>query len=148
MKYKALFLDVDGTTVAHGEGNLPTERVTRAIAMCRKNGVFVCLATSRPLSSVRRVIEHLDLAEYHVISSGAQIYDGTTKKIIVEKSIPKSCVMHIFDVAKKYNVHVKFFDGVTDSHFDGVHIPEKIVDAYFPELEPKILKNTSCAQFH
>ena len=31
MKYKALFLDVDGTTVIHGVDNLPSERVTQAV---------------------------------------------------------------------------------------------------------------------
>ena len=37
MKYKALFLDVDGTTVFHGEDNLPSDRrVTQAISDCRK----------------------------------------------------------------------------------------------------------------
>ena len=140
MKYKALFLDVDGTTVVHGMGSLPTTRVTQAISDCLSAGIYVCLATSRPLSKVRRILDHLHLTGYHVLSSGSQIYDGAAKKIIIEKSIPLSSVMHIFDVAKKYKAHVQFFDGVKDSKFDGVHMPEKIMGAYFPELEPMVLE--------
>lgn len=140
MKYKALFLDVDSTTVVHGEDNLPSDRVTQAILACRKKGVFVSLATSRTFSTVYRVIEHLGLDGYHVISSGSQLYDATLKKIIVEKSIPESSIQLIFAAAQKYNAHVKFFDGVKDSHFDGIHIPKKIVDAYFPEIEPQTLE--------
>ncbi len=36
MKYKALFLDIDGTTVVHGVQNLPSIRVTNAIREARK----------------------------------------------------------------------------------------------------------------
>ncbi len=140
MKYKALFLDVDGTTVFHGEDNLPSDRVTQAISDCRKRGVFVSLATSRTFLSSQRVIEHLKLDGYHVLSSGSQLYDGSLKKIIVEKCIPTQSIQVIFAAAKKYNAHVKFFDGVKDSHFDGVHIPQKIVGAYFPQIEPQILE--------
>lgn len=140
MKYKALFLDVDGTTVVHGEYNLPSDRVTQAIFACRKEGVFVSLATSRTFFSVHRVIEHLLLDGYHVISSGLQLYDATKQKIIVEKSIPEPSIRFIFAAAKKYNAHVKFFDGVKDSHFDGIHIPKKVVGAYFPQIEPQTLE--------
>ena len=140
MKYKALFLDVDGTTVVHGEDNLPSDRVTQAIFACLKSGVFVSLATSRTFSSVHRVIEHLLLDGCHVISSGSQLYDGTLKKIIVEKSIPEPSIQLIFAAAQKYNAHVKFFDGVKDSHFDGIHIPKKVVGAYFPQIEPQTLE--------
>ncbi|MEK7060782.1 MAG: HAD family hydrolase [Patescibacteria group bacterium] len=140
MKYKAIFLDVDGTTVVHGLENLPTDRVTKAIISCRTLGVNVCLATSRTLSSVRRIIDHLNLFGYHVISSGAQIYDGKSKKIIIEKSIPTHAIELIYHVAKKYNASVKFFDGEKDSQFDGVHIPKKVVGAYFPEIEPQVLE--------
>lgn len=140
MKYKALFLDVDGTTVIHGIDSLPSERVTQAISACVKAGVSVSLATSRPLSSVARVIGHLGLDGYHVIASGAQIYDAKSKKIIVEKSIPTYAIEVIYRVAQKYTVSVKFFDGEKDSQFDGVHIPKKIVGAYFPEIEPHVLE--------
>lgn len=140
MKYKALFLDVDGTTVVHGEKSLPSDRVTKAIMACRTLGLSVCLATSRPLHSLRRIIEHLGLDGYHVISSGAQIYDGKLKKIIVEKSIPTHSIKTIYTVAKKYHAHVKFFDGEKETFFDGTHLPPKILGAYFPELEPLVRK--------
>lgn len=140
MKYKALFLDVDGTTVVHGVNNLPTERVTNAIASCRSKGIFVCLATSRPLARVRNIIEHLHLDGYHVISSGAQIYDATAKKILLEKDITSEAASMVYAVAKKYHAEVKLFDGLKDAEFDGVHLPTKIVGAYFPEIEARILQ--------
>lgn len=139
-KYKALFLDVDGTTVVHGIDSLPTKRVTEAVWACGDAGVSVHLATSRSLSSVRRVVEHLHLTSLHVIASGSQLYDGLTKEIVVEKSIPRNSIEIIHRIALTYHARVKFFDGLKETLFDGVTIPTKVVGAYFPELEPKILE--------
>lgn len=140
MKYKALFLDVDGTTVVHGINNLPTKWVTEAVLSCQHLGVSVSLATSRPLSSVRGIIRHLGLSGFHVLSSGAQIYDSNKDAIIEEKSIPIHSIEIIYTLAKKYHAPVKFFDGVKETRFDGVHLPLKVIGVYFPELEPMTLK--------
>ena len=81
MKYKALFLDVDSTTVVHGEDNLPSDRGDTGDFSVSQERSFVSLATSRTFSTVYRVIEHLGLDGYHVISSGSQLYDATLKKL-------------------------------------------------------------------
>ena len=82
-KYKALFLDVDGTTVIHGVDNLPSPGVTQAVKRAMQAGIIVSLATSRPPKSVMHIIKHLGLNGC-VLSSGAQIYDRNPK-IIIEK---------------------------------------------------------------
>ncbi len=140
MKYKALFLDVDGTTVVHGVDNLPSSRVVDAIHACKKAGVSVCLATSRPLSAARLIIEHLDLTGFCVISSGTQIYDPQKKKIVIEKLFPKKPMKTILESAKEHGVEVKVFDGEREVPYDGVHYPKKVVGMYFPKLEPSVLQ--------
>lgn len=139
MKYKALFLDVDGTTIIHGMNNLPTPRVTAAIVQCMKAGVTVSLATSRPLIGVKQIVEHLRLNGLCVISSGAQIYDPQIKKIIVEIQFPKSAMRRILDVAGEYKKKIMVFDGEKEISYDGIHTPRKVVGMWFPELEPAIL---------
>ncbi len=134
MKYKALFLDVDGTTVIHGVDNLPSPRVTDAINKCKQAGVSVCLATSRTLRVTHTIIEHLDLGGYCVLSSGTQIYDPKKNKIVIEKLFPKHAMKIVFDTAKKYDVELKVFNGVNEVPFDGVHVPKKVVGVYFPQL--------------
>jgi len=138
MKYKALFLDVDGTTVVHGIHNLPSPRVTEAINTCKPLGVAVCLATSRTLQVTRKIIEHLDLNGLCVLSGGTQIYDPVKKKIIIEKQFPIHAVDDIFAVAKTYRAELKIFDGIQEVPFDGVHVPKKVVGVYFPQLTLKI----------
>ncbi len=134
MKYKALFLDVDGTTVVHGANNLPSPRVTEAINTCKKVGVSVCLATSRTLRVASSIITHLDLSGYCVLSGGTQIYDPGSKKIIIEKLFPKQALRPVFDIAKEYQAKLTVFDGEKEISFDGIHIPKKVVGVYFPQL--------------
>lgn len=139
MRYKALFLDVDGTTVARGYDNLPSARVTTAIARCASAGIPVSLATSRPLSAVKSVIDHLQLQGYCVISSGSQIYDPVKKKIISEKKFPKDAILQIIEVAKEYNEEVRIFDGVREAYIAEGKLPNKVVGMWFPKLMPHIL---------
>lgn len=134
MKYKALFLDIDGTTVIHGIDNLPSPRVTEAINKCKQQGVSVCLATSRTLSVTHRIIEHLDLSGYCVLSSGEQIYDPQKKIFVVEKPFPKHVMRVVFDVAKEYDAEMKVFDGETTIPYDGKQTPEKVLGMYFPSI--------------
>lgn len=140
MKYKALFLDVDGTTVIHGFDSLPSERVTHAISKCKEVGVAVCLATSRPLRAVSNVIEHLDLSGYCVLSSGTQIYDPKNKKIIIEKLFPTDALKFVYDTAQEYNSEMKVFNGEHEVPFDGRRIPKKVVGVYFPALALETFK--------
>lgn len=139
MKYKALFLDVDGTTVVHGHDSLPSVSVTEAIARCDKAGVPVSLATSRPLPAVSSVINHLQLKGYCIISSGSQIYDPVEKKIISEKKFPKDAIRQILHVASEYAEEVRIFDGEKEAYIVNEKIPRKVVGMWFPKLRPHIL---------
>jgi hypothetical protein len=134
MKYKALFLDVDGTLVVHNLESLPSPRVTEAINTCKKIGVAVCLATSRPLHGVQKIITHLDLRGYCVISSGSQIYSFQKKKIVMEKTILKKDIRIIHEIATKYHVDCRGFDGENEISLDHSRVLKKIVSIYFPEL--------------
>ncbi len=140
-KYKALFLDVDGTTVIHGVDNLPSPRVTQAVKHAMQAGIIVSLATSRPPKSVMHIIKHLGLNGYCVLSSGAQIYDPKSKKIIIEKEFPKSAMRHIFAAAKKYTSALSIYDGEKEFIYDGTNLPKQVLGMYFPKLEPLILQD-------
>lgn len=81
MKYKALFLDLDGTTVPSAIDAMPSERVRDAIHRA-KSRVFVCIATSRPLAYAKPVIDHLDIRGLCAVNDATQIYDPVKKEII------------------------------------------------------------------
>ena len=139
MKYKALFLDVDGTTVIHGVDNLPSPRVTETINKCKDVGISVCLATSRSLRVTNHILEHLKLTGYCVLASGTQIYDPKKKKMIIEFYFPSDQLPAIVAITKKYQEKFMIYDGKKEIDFDGIHIPKKIMGMYFPKLETKKL---------
>ncbi len=140
MRYKALFLDVDGTLVFHGLDSIPSPRVTRAILACERAGISVSLATSRPPRSVQKVLSYLQLSGYCVLASGAQIYDPRAKKVIIEQLFPKSAMTRIIRVADESQVQVSIYDGTKEFFYDGIHPPKKIVGMWFPELTPEALQ--------
>lgn len=81
MKYKALFLDLDGTTIPNKRDGMPSKRVSDAIHKA-KSRVFVCIATSRPLRYAKPVLDHLDIRGLCVVNDATQIYDPAKKKIV------------------------------------------------------------------
>ena len=140
MKYKALFLDVDGTTVIHGMENIPSPRVTKAIGRCKDVGVSVCLATSRTLRVTHLIIDHLELTGYCVLSGGTQIYDPRKKKMVLENLFPTDAMKYVREVSEAFGQNFMIFDGENEIPYDGAHLPEKILGIYFPKLEPAILQ--------
>lgn len=103
-KYKALMLDVDGTIISFNEKEiLPSEKVTKAIIKASKK-IHVGLATSRPLTFTKHLIEHLQLTSPCIISNGAQIYDPVNKKNLYEIRIDKNVYERIFKIVDKYHL--------------------------------------------
>ena len=118
MKYKALFLDIDGTIVNGGLQSLPSVNVTQSINKISKT-IHVCLATGRILSQITDVVSHLKLTGLCVISNGIQIYDPKTEKIIKETKLDKKYLPQINDAMKKLKLEVRQFNGTGDILFDG-----------------------------
>ncbi len=143
MKYKALFLDVDGTTVVHGVDNIPSPRVTQMVKRAMQAGISVSLATSRPPRSVIYVIEHLGLNGICVLSSGAQIYDPKSKKVIIKKEFPLSALREIVDAAKTHSAQLSIYDGEKEFIYDGNNLPKEVLGMYFPKLEPDVLQDVT-----
>ncbi len=134
MKYKALFLDIDGTTVIHGVDNLPSVRVTEAIKKAGKK-IHVCLATSRPLYISQQILKHLQLSGPCVMTGGTQIYDPVKKKMIIEFPLKKKYVDIVYAYFRTHHIDVHAFDGKTDKLFHGVHKRNRIMSMYVPEID-------------
>ncbi len=146
MKYKALFLDLDGTTIPNKFDGMPSDRVREAIHKAKAK-VFVCIATSRPLPFAKSVLDHLDIRGFCSVNDSTQIYDPVKQKIIQTIYIQPKDVPKVVDVFSQYNVLLFSGDGVVECAYDfdkkpinnicvfGVeHISEKLADELIGQL--------------
>ena len=133
MKYKALFLDLDGTTIPNGVDSLPSVRVTEAIHLA-KDKIHVCLATSRPLYKAKYIIDHLDLSGVCIVSGGTQIYDPVRKKIMKEVMLDKEALAPIISVAKRYSLDFGILTGRGDVRHKKITAHDTLLGVYLPVI--------------
>lgn len=131
-EYKALMLDLDGTTVPDWPRGMPSERVTKAIAEARKK-IYVGIATSRPYLDAQYIIEHLDLSGPCIVNNGAQVIDARSRKILREQRMLKNDVLAVYEIVKKMNLVLQIntmLDTVPVG--DISHISDEILGAMVP----------------
>jgi len=89
---RALLTDVDKTLLPNESLGNPTERVTQALRAASEI-VPTGLATARQPQKAKYLIEHLGLSGLSILSNGAQIYNGETGVIVIERSLPQDTTM-------------------------------------------------------
>ena len=133
MKYKAIMLDLDDTTVVHGKDSLPTERVATAIAKAKRE-IHVCIATARPLREAIPIMDHLKLSGPCVLADGTQIYDPVKNMIIHNVALPDGFLAPIYRVLKENNLKTFLYDGERDITYNGGIAPKNILSVYVPHV--------------
>jgi len=138
MNYKALILDLDGTTMPSGLHELPRKSVVEAIAKA-KDKIHVCIATGRPFQETKHLIDRLALSGPCIVSGGAQIYDPIKKRIIREIYLPKTVIPQIVAIAKRYSLKV----GILYSEHNALYTKNLPLDSaigvYIPSIPQKIV---------
>lgn len=136
MKYKAIFLDLDGTTVTLG-GTKPSDKVIAAIKKADLK-INVCLATGRILKYTLPIIEELQLNGLCVIANGIQIYDPIKKAVIKEIPINEGDIDYVTEIMKKYTHDIRYFDGKIDKQFIPQTNRKEVLSLYLETVEKKI----------
>jgi len=102
-KFKAVILDIDGTLVKSGLDYLPTQKVKDSIKRIQKL-VSVSVATGRPLSLCKHVVETLNIDKPSVFNGGASIQNPVEEKPIVEYSITNEAKAKIIEITSRFGV--------------------------------------------
>ncbi|MDO4262087.1 MAG: Cof-type HAD-IIB family hydrolase [Eubacteriales bacterium] len=113
MEKKALFLDMDGTTlddqVQVPEGN------KRAIRQAIQAGHEVVVTTGRPMASARMLLERWGLdrlgCRYVIAFNGGMVLDALTGELLYEKTMPLAWMRRIAEEAKRADVYVQTYEG-------------------------------------
>ncbi len=101
-RYKALILDLDGTTIPNSKDSLPSQKVIDAIQKARKK-LAVCVATGRSLRLAEPVLDALQITNPVILLGGSQIVSGNPRKFIYEKPLLIHDIAALLDLLKPYH---------------------------------------------
>jgi Cof subfamily protein (haloacid dehalogenase superfamily) len=100
--YKALMLDLDGTTIHNSPDALPSENVVKAVRKAQEK-LSVCIATGRPLWRAQPVLDVLHISSPVILLDGSQILDGTSRELLYECPLLKKDIHEILTILEPYH---------------------------------------------
>lgn len=142
-KYKALILDVDGTTIRYHQDALPSQRVADAIKKAQEK-IHVILASARPYNALEHIVKKLGLKGYIIANGGARIIAAKTGKTLWEKSLDKNDAIKIGEILLEMGLPCFINDDGIDMIFSENYIPKIPLEMVSQELE----KATADAVIH
>lgn len=107
---KLIAIDLDGT-LFDAKKNISKENID-AIKKAKEKGIKVVIATGRPISGVKPILEQLNLTttkDYVIIYNGAKVYNVGTEKIIFSSTINGSDVKALYNESLRLNVNFHAF---------------------------------------
>lgn len=144
--YKAIVLDVDGTTIQYGEHKLPTKRVTDAIQKAQSK-IHVALASARPYNALDHIVKHLKLSGLIVANGGARIIDASKEEIVWEQPLDKNDAIQVGEMLLKMGLPCFINDDGIDTVFSEDYIPkiplEMVSQGLEKETAEKVIKELS-----
>ncbi len=107
---KILFLDLDGTLLKNDQ--TISEASREAIRRVVEAGHYVALATGRPKSSLRHIVQQIKLnapGMYVIACNGAEIYDCVADRQLFIKRLSVECEAYLLEEADKYGLYAQTF---------------------------------------
>lgn len=136
-EYKALILDLDGTSIPNLSNGMPSKRVTEAIAKAREK-IYVGIATSRPYYDAVHIIEYLQLSGPCIVNNGAQVIDARTREVLREQRMLREDLLAVYEETKKINVPLYINTMLDNIPVEEIsHIEGKILGAMVPHVVEK-----------
>ncbi len=137
---KAVFLDLDGTLLTRDKQITAENKAAIREAMAQ--GHYVVLCSGRPLSTMRPLLEELEMDRngYAVCYNGAYLYDCVKQEVVYGTPLPDPLVRAAFAAADEEAVHVQTYDDDylltrrPDPETDYYHSLCGIIPRYLPEL--------------
>lgn len=103
-KYKVIISDIDGTLTPNIPNILPTQRVTEKIHQAKEQGFVFCLATGRPFSLIKYLIDHLGDIGPCITDNGAVIMNSKDCSVIWESLLSHGRASRILELLKPFKL--------------------------------------------
>lgn len=140
MKYKALFLDLDGTTIPNRIDGMPTAPVQKAISEASAR-LQVCVATSRPLFLAEKILNHLNITGLCIVNDSSQIYDPVRKKFVETLYIESKALVQAVGILKKFHLQFYINLGKDERIYTLRRVPAKACSLFANNLQPQVAEH-------
>jgi hypothetical protein len=137
--FKAIICDIDGTLILNRKNALPSKKVVEAVKKASKK-IHFCVATARPFFLVKPIIKDLQLSGPSIISSGAQIIDLTSEKILKEQRIASEDIFKIYAITQKMKLVLKIDTETNSVNMSKDWKPYDVLGAFIQSLDHKTAK--------
>ena len=107
MKYKMIFLDVDGTLYSHTTKSIP-ESTIKALKMAQDKGIKLCIASgiSKLVTGFTGILDLLDF-DYFVVTNGNLVIDKYDN-IIYSSPMNKQGIEEVISLVNKYGLNMTY----------------------------------------
>jgi len=107
MKYKMIFLDVDGTLYSHSTKSIPKSTII-ALKEAKNKGIKICIASGRSklVTNYTGILDIIDF-DYFVVNNGNLVIDKFDN-IIYSYPMDKSGINDVLSIVDKYGFNLTF----------------------------------------
>ena len=107
MKYKMIFLDVDGTLYSHSTKSIPVSTI-KALKEAKNKGIKICIASGRSklVTGFTGVLDLLDF-DYFVVTNGNLVIDKNDN-IIYSAPMDKEGIDKVIEIVDKYGLNMTY----------------------------------------
>ena len=106
-RYKLLVLDIDGTLL-NGQGKISSADI-EALSRAQNSGVQVSLSTGRSLKACLKIINRLELDNYHIFFDGALVSNPDLTKEVYVQPLSKKTLQQIVLFARSHDIDLELF---------------------------------------
>lgn len=111
--YKLIALDMDGTLLR--EDKTISERTKKAIKAAQEKGVYVVLATGRPVDGVTQCLEELDMLgedDYALSYNGGLVVKTKSREVISKIALTGSDLHYLHNLSNELGVNIHAFSEI------------------------------------
>ena len=139
MAIKLIGIDIDGTLLTPKKEL--TSATLEALQAAADHGIHVVIATGRPLSEFRDLVERLPMMRYTVTCTGCQVIDLQTETDIFRQGMPAAELQRIYRKLKGFDMMFQVFSDDDGTIHNDAWVLEN-AHLYSPRVLAKVMQAT------
>lgn len=107
MTVKALFLDLDGTSL--NDNNALSPALQKILTILKTKGIHIIFSTGRSFAGALPFANAIGGTDYAINYNGARVFDFKNERILHAATLPKQVLKRVFDFSQQYQYPPIFY---------------------------------------